>query len=128
MYTAGLRKHPLAGFSRSIYYTLTGQKVPVTLTHLSGNTQIRSKVDNISTSFIMPNPSNDGSVTIRTPAYDRDVKYMITVHNMTGKEVYRSNLSQIENNVETDLTNGVYVVALYGNGQSIKTQKWVIVK
>ena len=67
-------------------------------------------------------------IVISIPSYSSSVKYMLTVYNLTGKEVYRSNLSEMENNMHIDLSNGVYVVSLYGNGQLKQTQKWIIVK
>ena len=58
-YTAGLRKHPLAGFARSVYHTLTGHKIPVYLEHLNNRTVIRNKytASEDKTAIFYPNPT-----------------------------------------------------------------------
>ena len=127
LYTAGLRKHPLAGFSRSIYHTLTGQKVPVTLTHLSGNTQIRSKYMGNET-FLYPNPSYIGELTIDIPNYEAELNYSFIIQAASGVVISRDKLFQKVNELSLEVQSGVYVVSLLKDGKAVINQKWIVIR
>lgn len=127
LYNAGLTKHPLAGYSRSLFYTLTGQKVPVTLTHLNGGIQIRSKNTHTEELVIYPNPSN-GELTINIPEFNDKHQYSFIIHNVNGAEVYRSPLNDKLNSLQVNIENGVYFISVFKNNTSIKSQKWVVIK
>lgn len=127
LYNAGLRKHPLAGYSRSVYYTLTGQKVPITLTHLNGGTQIRSSKEVLEEHIIYPNPSN-GELTIKIQEFNNKHQYSCKIHNVNGSEVYQSSLNGNLNSLQVNIENGVYFISLFKNNSSIQTQKWVVIK
>jgi hypothetical protein len=127
LYTAGLRKHPLAGFSRSVYHTLTGQKVPVTLTHLSGRTQTKTKAS-ANEMFFYPNPSYAGDIIIDIPDYDYNHVYSYSIQSASGLIVNQGLLSQKVSDLYLDVSSGVYFVSLIQGGKHINTQKWIVIR
>lgn len=127
LYNAGLRKHPLAGFSRSVYHTLSGQKVPVTLTHLSGRSQTRIK-EAPGETFFYPNPSYEGNVTIDIPDYDHNDEYSYSVQSTSVGCVNKGTLSQKVSELSLNIPSGLYLVTLLKNGKPMLNQKWVVVR
>jgi len=127
LYAAGLRKHPLAGFSRSVYHTLTGQKVPVTLTHLSGRPQTRTKAIANET-FFYPNPSYAGDIIIDIPDYDDNYVYSYSIQSASGVIVNTGLLSQKVSDLSLDVSSGIYFVSLIQEGKLINTQKWIVIR
>jgi hypothetical protein len=127
LYSAGLRKHPLAGFSRSIYHTLTGQKVPVTLTHLSGRPQTRVK-EIANETFFYPNPSYAGDIIIDIPDFDDNREYSYSIQSTSGVIVDKGLLSQKVSDLSLDVSSGVYFVSLIQEGNLINTQKWIVIR
>ena len=125
--TEGLGNHLLGGFSRSIYYALTGQKVPVTLTHLSGNTQIRSKEMENET-FLYPNPSYIGELTIDIPNYEAELNYSFIIQAASGVVISRDKLFQKVNELSLEVQSGVYVVSLLKDGKAVINQKWIVIR
>ncbi len=123
LYTSGLRKHPLAGFSRSIYHTLTGQKVPVTLTHLSGNSQIRSK-DMENETFLYANPSYIGELTLNIPNYEAEYSHSCTIQSASGVAIHKEKLRQKVTALSLGFEAGMYFITVTYDDQIIEVHKW----
>lgn len=125
LYNAGLRKHPLAGYSRSVYYTLTGQKVPVTLTHLDGGIQIRSKLSEKQNIVIYPNPGDGDFTSIRVEYYDSGQNYHYIIHDLLGRPLQKGVLLANETSFSTSmLSSGLYLISIFNNTELLKTIKW----
>jgi hypothetical protein len=125
LYNAGLRKHPLAGYSRSVYYKLTGQKVPVTLTHLDGGIQIRSKLSEKQNIVIYPNPGDGDFTSIRVEYYDSGQNYHYIIHDLLGRPLQKGVLLANETSFSTSmLSSGLYLISIFNNTELLKTIKW----
>lgn len=129
IYNAGLRKHPLAGFARSVYHTITGQKIPVTLTHLNGNTQTRSK-NNIEpnvTTKIYPNPTDQQRFTIEMSDFDPNTQYQCTILDIFGQVVGQSNLSQSTQDIRLqNAVAGIYIVKISNFDKIVHVEKLIV--
>ena len=127
IYTAGLRKHPLAGFARSVYYTITGQKIPVTLTHMNGNTQIRVKDIVKSDISIFPNPTENGVFNIELGSFTEGDDIVSLVYNMYGQIIQSNQLTQKQTQVEIpNVPSGIYLVQILLNKSIIHSGKLII--
>ncbi|MBK9735390.1 MAG: T9SS type A sorting domain-containing protein [Saprospiraceae bacterium] len=127
IYNAGLRKHPLAGFARAIHYTLTSQKVPVTLTHLNGNTQIRAKEPMESSVSIYPNPTAIGIFNVDIAKYNDGDHVICTVYNIYGQQIHTQKINQKITLVEIpNANNALYLVQIFVNKINIQTAKLIV--
>jgi hypothetical protein len=106
---------------------LTGQKVPITLTHLTGSMQARSKEVN-QVSFSYPNPSFSGDITIDIPDYNNKGSYSYSIQSASGVIVNKGLLSQKVSDLSLDISSGVYFVSLMQEGKLINTQKWIVIR
>lgn len=126
LYNAGLRKHPLAGYSRSVYYTLTGQKVPVTLTHLNGGTQIRSKIESEVKINLYPNPSKGDLLIIDFENLNPDVSYKYSISDIYGKIICQNHILESKTEVPVmTLSEGIYIIKISSDEKLFYVKKWI---
>jgi hypothetical protein len=126
LYNAGLAKHPLAGYSRSVYYTLTGQKVPVTLTHLNGGTQIRSKIESEVKINLYPNPSKGDLLIIDFENLNPDVSYKYSISDIYGKIICQNHILESKTEVPVmTLSEGIYIIKISSDEKLFYVKKWI---
>lgn len=127
IYNAGLRKHPLAGFARSVYHTITGQKIPVTLTHMNGNTQLRVKDIVKPDISIFPNPAENGVFNIELENYKEDDDIECKVFNINGQNILSQKIKQKSTQIVMQNQNsGMYFVQILVNKIKVSTEKLVV--
>ncbi len=91
---------------------------PVTLTHLSGRPQTRTKAIANET-FFYPNPSYAGDIIIDIPDYDDKCVYSYSIQSASGGIVNKGLLSQKVSDLSLDISSGVYFVSLIQEGKLI---------
>ncbi|MBK9734274.1 MAG: T9SS type A sorting domain-containing protein [Saprospiraceae bacterium] len=129
IYNAGLRQHPLAGFARAIHFTMTGQKVPVILTHLNGHTQIRSKKDikPESKTKIYPNPTDQQSFTIDMSDFDDNTQYLCSILDIYGKVISQNRISHSKQSIDLhNIVNGIYIVKITNGDRMVHVEKLMV--
>lgn len=127
IYNAGLRKHPLAGFARTVYYTITGQKIPVTLTHLGGNPTIRAKEVVKPDISIFPNPTENGVFNIKLASFTEGDEIVILVYNMYGQVIQSNPLTQKQTQIEIpNAPSGLYLVQIMVNNNKTYSGKLIV--
>ena len=127
IYNAGLRKHPLAGFARTVYHTITGQKIPVTLTHMNGNPNIRAKEVVKPDISIFPNPSENGEFNIKLASFTEGDEIVILVYNMYGQVIQSNPLTQKQTQMEIpNASNGIYFIQIMINNTITHSGKLIV--
>ncbi|XMO85796.1 T9SS type A sorting domain-containing protein [Algibacter sp. AS12] len=103
----------------------TGLNAPLLRLQISSSLSIKEKVYDKNELFIYPNPTNNGSITIKSNLLNK--KSNIEVYSLAGALVFKENLSSNINYIERtlDLKTGMYIVKLYNESGSI-SQKLVI--
>lgn len=127
IYNAGLRKHPLAGFARTVYHTITGQKIPVTLTHLNGNPNIRAKEVVKPDISIFPNPTENGVFNIELASFTEGDEIESLVYNMYGHVIQSKPLTQKQTQIEIpNEPSGLYLVQIMINNTITHSGKLIV--
>jgi len=127
IYNAGLRKHPLAGFARTVYHTITGQKIPVTLTHMNGNPNIRAKEVVKPDISIFPNPTENGVFNIELASFTEGDEIVILVYNMYGQVIQSNPLTQKQTQIEIpNAPSGLYLVQIMVNNNKTYSGKLIV--
>jgi hypothetical protein len=127
IYNAGLRKHPLAGFARTVYHTITGQKIPVTLTHLNGNPNIRAKEVVKPDISIFPNPTENGVFNIELASFTEGDEIISLVYNLYGQIIQRNPLIEKQSQIKIpNVPSGLYLVQIMVNNNITYSRKLIV--
>ena len=124
--TIGSAKNPLAGFARSIYRVITGQKIEVYLTHLNNQGEFRSKKSQKENEIhIFPNPISDEGFSVYIKDINEHELYEVKVFDQLGLNVYSGVLTKNVTQIQGFLKSGVYFVDITINGLSVSKQKLI---
>lgn len=127
IYNAGLRKHPLAGFARTVYQTITGQKIPVTLTHMNGNPNIRAKEVVKQDISIFPNPTENGVFNIELASFTEGDEIISLVYNLYGQIIQRNPLIEKQTQIKIpNVPSGLYLVQIMVNNNITYSGKLIV--
>ncbi len=127
IYNAGLRSHPLAGFARTVYHTITGEKIPVTLTHMNGNPNIRAKEVVKQDISIFPNPTENGVFNIELASFTEGDEIIGLVYNMYGQVIQSNPLTQKQTQIEIpNVPSGLYLVQIMVNSNITYSGKLIV--
>lgn len=112
LYDLGSKTIPLNGYARSLYYTLTGERIPINLYYGDQESNPRQK-NNIAGWDVQayPNPISAGLYNIEIVNSIANEKYAVEITDITGKVVY--NQSKItDTNIQIEVSNwrsGLYI-------------------
>jgi hypothetical protein len=120
-------KNPYSGYTRSIYYKLTGERINIEFEHLDGsksNTRaISKKMD--SRLNVFPNPVIDNYFHVSIDEFSHDSKYLIKILSLDGKVIESTNISENIIRININENQGVFIVQLFENNELVSTQKLV---
>jgi secreted trypsin-like serine protease len=118
----------LSGYTRSIYYALTGERLKIQLSHTNHSEPRTSNYINLPEGKISsyPNPvtGNQHIVDINTNVYNQ--KYVINVRDIMGRIMKSVGGQQGENLIDmADISNGIYIVEVLSGNDRVFTTKVV---
>ena len=124
--TISSAKNPLAGFARSIYRVITGEKIEVYLTHLNNQGEFRSqKTQEDNQIKVFPNPISNEGFSVYIKDFDLEQNYTVKVYNYLGSVMYSGIISQGLSNILTDWHAGIYFVEISKVGQPLLKEKLI---
>lgn len=72
-----------------------------------------------------PNPANEKLVIIN----NKNVNYDLVIHDLTGREVYKTKLDAVKNEINTAaFSQGLYVYSIKNNDKVLKTKKFSVLR
>ncbi len=127
LYNLGNKTIPLNGYARSLYYTLTGERIPINLYYGDQESNPRQK-NNIAVWDVKayPNPISAGLYNIEIVNSIANEQYAVELTDITGKVVH--NQSKItDKNIQIEVSNwrsGLYMYKV----QNLATKEVVVNK
>lgn len=125
--TLGDKTSPISGFARSLYYKLTGEKMPIIFIYGGGETGIRTKKDVIEDELvkIYPNPTSDLlHIDIKLEV---DTKYTYDIMDTQGRIVKSGSLRGVGQSTldVNSLPRGMYFINILNDEYSVAVQKFI---
>lgn len=123
----GDKTTPISGFARSLYYKLTGEKMPITFIYGGGESEIRTKKDVLGEELIKiyPNPANELlNIDMKlesTATYTYDI---IDTHGRTLKSGNIRGLGHTTLDTSA-LPKGMYFINILNEEYSVAVHKFV---
>ena len=127
IYTAGMKRLPLAGFSRSIYYELTGERIFLDVPMYDNSTTIgksRSNKDELSIN-VFPNPSQLSeliNINIEDELVN-DVNYSVSVYNTHGTVIAEKIVKRGNHKITLPELSGILFISVSRNGMIVYTDR-----
>ncbi|MEE9438636.1 MAG: T9SS type A sorting domain-containing protein, partial [Saprospiraceae bacterium] len=125
LYAAGKRDNPTSGYSKSLYYKLTGDRILVNFTHLDGSDSKTREIKEIDKITIYPNPISDEYINVSIDKLESESIYTVSVYNTMGKMVITQRIADVDTRLDIGHTKGLYIISLNKDGKTIKTEKIV---
>jgi hypothetical protein len=76
--------------------------------------------------MVFPNPVKDGFFNLNLPA-ETEFPVVVQIFNLSGQKVMQKEVNEYSNTLETsNMKNGMYIVAVYINGEVQKFKLQVI--
>ena len=118
----------LSGYTRSIYYELTGERLRISLSHtapsLPRSSNFSTLVEGKISSYPNPVTGNQHIVDINTNVYDQ--KFVINVRDVMGRIIKSIDGQKGENIIDmSDISNGIYIVEVMSGNDRVFTTKVV---
>lgn len=124
--TIGSSKNSLAGFARSIFRVITGEKIEVYLTHLNNQDEFRSqKTQEDNQIKVFPNPISDEGFSVYIKDFEQDQNYSIRVCHHLGNVMFSGKILQGLSNISTDWHAGIYFVEISMDGHALLKEKLI---
>jgi len=112
LYALGSKSLPLNGYARSLYYTLTGDRIPLILNYGKGVTKPRTIETEIKLNVnAYPNPIKDEWYNMDFNNLDSEAPYNISISNIQGFNVYSTTIKG-QNSIKIDVSkwpSGIYI-------------------
>jgi hypothetical protein len=127
IYSAGMKRLPLAGFSRSVYYELTGERIFLEVPMYDSSTAIvksRSNKDELSIN-VFPNPSQLSEL-ININIEDElvsDVNYSVSIYNTHGTVIAEKIVKKGNHNITLPELSGILFISVSRNGMIVYTDR-----
>ena len=129
--TTGEAFNPLAGYARTVFYKLTGERIVRDFIHTDSTVTPRSSNEILPSDdsrkmvefHVWPNPVIDHSVDIYLENADPDLEYKVVCYDAFGALRSTSSVSNENINFPISDTPGIYIVCLWQDGQLIHTKK-----
>ncbi len=123
----GDKTTPISGFARSLYYKLTGEKIPLNFIYSDDETEIRAKKDVLEDELvrIYPNPASDLlHIDIKLEV---DTKFTYDIMDTQGRIMKSGSLLGASQSILdiSSLPKGMYFINILNEEQSISVQKIV---
>ena len=119
LYNLGSKTIPLNGFARSLYYQLTGDRIPITMDYGGSNTQGRSKSDEVIDWKVrsFPNPVSSGIYNIEIVDGNVSDQFNIEILDLRGKVLFnKSNVTNLITQVDvSSWLSGLYICKIQNN-------------
>ena len=123
---------PLAGYARTIYYLLTGNRIVPKIQHLDrkgGGKRLTHNLQNKPNNQVVevyPNPvSNDLLNVDVQQAYVEADQFTIKIYNIYGRLLQQSSLHIGHNQVTFNQIKGIYLIRVEKNGELLGSEKIV---
>jgi len=116
--------NPISGYARSLYHKLTGEKV--LLDHNYNSRTRNNKSDKRKANeeiVIFPNPTSDRFTTIELDPKSKNIDYSVSLYDMNGSLINTKSLKLGSNQIDLEDKLGLFLIAIYKNGEVIKTEK-----
>jgi hypothetical protein len=119
-------QNPLAGYARSVFCLLTGERIPVNLPHLDGTVTPRSNesaTENQHYSFypkrisVFPNPTDQSSVEISINHFVAEGNYEASVYDIFGRMIAAQTIFGVTESIHIGNQPGVYFIRIAENGR-----------
>jgi len=130
--TAGEAYNPLAGYARTVFYKLTGERITRDFIHTDStviprNSDVTTSVDTqISVEFhVWPNPVTGQDVEISFEGANPEKEYVLVVYDALGVLRSATTVSNEVIYVPIGDATGIYFVCLFQDGERIHTKKVV---
>lgn len=128
---AGEGQNPLAGYARSVFYLLTGEKIPINLPHLDGSITPRSsrthEQDVVTVGresvLVHPNPSDQSIVEISLTHFDPDSNYRVNVFDAYGGMLESREITGEAGHVTIGDNAGVYLIVVATDDRIIGSKR-----
>lgn len=125
----GNKTTPISGFARSLYYKLTGEKLPITFIHSERNVVPRSISEKQIKSNIVtyPNPVQGNVYHIDISDSYSNIIYQVKIYNLQGNEVQQLNIiGNGQHDVDISTINaGMYILSVESSGINVYNTKFV---
>lgn len=125
----GNKTSPVSGFARSLYYKLTGEKLPISFVHSDHSLEPRtiSKVDPQTNILTYPNPVQGNTYHVSITDREAKASYQVKIYNLQGnmmKQVEIRGNGQHDVNIST-FNAGMYLLTLESLGVNVYNTKFV---
>ncbi len=125
----GNKTTPVSGFARSLYYKLTGEKLPITFIHSDRNVVPRSIHEKQSKSNIItyPNPVQGSIYNIDISEPNSNTTYQVKVFNLQGNLIHQLEIKgNGQHNVDiSNINGGMYLLSVEALGINVYNTKFV---
>lgn len=125
----GNKTTPISGYARSLYYKLTGEKLPITFIHSERNAVPRSITEKQSNSNIKtyPNPVQGNVYHIDITESYTNAIFQVKIYNLQGILIQKS---EIKGNGQHDVdisafNTGMYLLSIESSGINVYNTKFV---
>jgi hypothetical protein len=130
LYNLGLKIEPLNGYARSLYFVLTGERIPISIDYGDGATSPRTKKDVAIVPYVKsyPNPVYNQAYTIELFDFEPTGNYTIEVYNVIGSIQYTKSFGDVDRiNIDVDSwKSGLYVYKIVDSRKrTISSSKFV---
>ena len=124
----GLEVNPLSGFTRAVYYRMTGEKIVLPMPDYE-DSKLRS-TKNVDASkakgLLFPNPTDSDVFSINLEEYKNHTNLSIEVVNLNGEVVLKQRMLQpIERITIPGLQSGIYVLMLSDSSRQLHSEKFI---
>ena len=134
LYNIGIKAHSYSGYARSLYYVLTGNRVPVNLTKSNGQSTPRSKsklntFDAMSQLSVYPNPVRGGEVTVDLSKHTENI-FSVHLVDLQGRVlINKVDVANEKINLNVaNLKEGIYFISYFLNGDMQGVEKISVLK
>lgn len=127
IYAAGVKRLPLAGFARSVYYDLTGQRILLDVPIYDDSRPFgksRSNKDELGID-VFPNPSKSNeavNINIKT-GLDSELSYTVSIYNTQGTVIEKRIVKEGNHEIPLPETSGILFITVTKGGKIVYTDK-----
>ena len=125
----GNKTTPVSGFARSLYYKLTGEKMPITFIHSERNVVPRSipEKQNKSNIVTYPNPVQGNVYHVDISEPNTNAIYQVKMYNLQGNVVQQLSITgNGQHDIDISTINaGMYLLSVESSGISVYNTKFV---
>ncbi len=125
----GNKTTSVSGFARSLYYKLTGERLPITFIHSERSLEPRSNNSSTTISNIMsyPNPVSGDTYYVSISERSEQTTYQIKIYNTQGSLMRSFDVTgNGQHNVDiSTLNTGMYLLSIEASGMNVYNSKFV---